>query len=93
MSDNFDPKREYHLEATILAAAEVLEALSNPCEFREWPDAQCEGTVELESSRTCYRWDGDGEDPNRPVRLCRAHSELHHAHWDEMWAEYYSAVR
>lgn len=41
--------------------------------------------VQLEPSRTAYHWDGKGEDPNRPVALCRPCAEAHHEHWDEMW--------
>lgn len=60
---------------------EVIEA----CE-------RCEETkgVKIEDSRTAYHWDGKGDDPNRPLLLCRSCANEHHAHWDERWDEYYS---
>lgn len=48
--------------------------------------------VKLEDSRTLYAWDGTGLDPNRPVNLCRACADQHHACWDSMWADYYSSL-
>jgi hypothetical protein len=50
------------------------------------------GPVELESSRTMYVWDGQGEDPNRPRALCRDCAKLHHEEWDTAWREYYSGL-
>lgn len=57
--------------------------------------------VQWEDSRTAYApgpktaWrhllSNVGEkdiDPNAPKALCRSCAEDHHAHWDEMWAEY-----
>jgi hypothetical protein len=46
---------------------------------------------EPESARTAYPWDGTGENPNRYAVLCRECAAEHHAHWDEMWAEYYAS--
>ena len=43
--------------------------------------------VKAEPSRTMYPWDGVGEDPNRPIDLCRQCAAAHHDFWDEMWAE------
>lgn len=43
--------------------------------------------IRWEDSRTNYHWDGEGEDPNRPRRLCRPCAAEHHEHWDEMWAQ------
>jgi hypothetical protein len=43
--------------------------------------------VSLEDSRTYYDWNGEGEDPNRPIRLCRQCAAEHHDYWDAMWAE------
>jgi len=40
--------------------------------------------IQLEPSRTAYPWDGQGEDPNRPIPLCRPCAEEHHKHWDAM---------
>ena len=53
------------------------------CKFCDWPFG-----VEYEDSRTAYFWDGNGEDPNKSVLLCRQCAEAHHSYWDEMWAEY-----
>lgn len=49
--------------------------------------------VKMESSRTCYHWDGSADspdNPNRPIPLCRDCAEEHHAHWDYMWRDYYA---
>jgi hypothetical protein len=48
--------------------------------------------VESEPSRTAYHWDRKGEDPNRDVLLCRVCAVDHHAHWDDMWANYYGGL-
>lgn len=51
--------------------------------------------VRLESSRTMYHFEGvpgTQEDPNRPRALCRRHAREHHAHWDEMWRDYYEGL-
>lgn len=48
--------------------------------------------VKLEPSRTQYHWDGKGENPNKPVWLCRDCAAEHHAHWDDMWEEYRTGV-
>lgn len=48
--------------------------------------------VEFEDARTSYCWDGEGEDPNRPLVLCRSCAAEHHANWDEQWREYYSGL-
>ena len=45
-----------------------------------------------ERSRTAYHWDGKGEDPNRPVLLCRECAAEHHDHWDGMWDEYHAGL-
>jgi hypothetical protein len=53
------------------------------------------GGVALESARTAYHYEGvrgAPEDPNRPVPLCRECAVEHHAHWDEMWAEYHASL-
>lgn len=49
--------------------------------------------VEREDARTAYHYEGEAgcfEDPNRSIMLCRDHAAMHHAYWDEMWAEYNS---
>lgn len=43
--------------------------------------------VHLESSRTAYLWNGEGEDPNAPIPLCRPCAKIHHDNWDEQWKE------
>lgn len=48
--------------------------------------------VEERPAMTAYFWDGEGEDPNRPVSLCPPCWEEHKAHWEEMWANYYSGL-
>jgi hypothetical protein len=48
--------------------------------------------VEWEESRTQYEWDGKGENPNRCRALCYECAKEHHAHWDDMWKEYYGGV-
>lgn len=59
---------------------------------------QCCGTlegVELESSRTCYHFEGDpdsDDDPNRGIALCRPCAEEHHFNWDAVWDEYNSGL-
>jgi hypothetical protein len=64
--------------------------------------------VEWEPSRTAYakpvlNWwqrlllDGEGlgavPDPNDPAWLCRACAKEYHEFWDEMWNDYYHAIR
>ncbi len=49
-------------------------------------------SVRLESSRTMYCWEGEGQDPNRPLALCACCSIEHHNNWDDMWNEYYSGL-
>lgn len=50
-------------------------------------------TVKLESSRTQYHtdlpWDHP-DNPNADIPLCRECAKDHHAHWDDMWNEYYA---
>lgn len=55
---------------------------------------RCQSTenVKMESGRTAYHWDGEGEDPNRPVALCPECAKFHHEYWDEMWNEYYAGL-
>lgn len=58
---------------------------------------RCETTdgIEMESSRTCYHYEGEidsPDDPNRPIPLCRLCAEEHHQHWSNMWAEYQSGL-
>lgn len=65
------------------AAPAELRALSDNGGDEDW--------LRLHSSRTAYAWEGVGEDPNRPVALCPACADEHHAHWDEMWSDYRSA--
>jgi hypothetical protein len=48
--------------------------------------------VEMESSRTCYHYDGEpgsDDDPNKSIPLCRPCAIKHHEYWDDMWHEYY----
>ena len=52
------------------------------CWLCRWPYG-----VRYEDSRTMYYWNGGGEDPNRPVKLCRQCAACHHEHWDAMWLE------
>ena len=44
--------------------------------------------LDHEESRTMYHWEGEGEDPNRSLLLCRQCAILHHDFWDEMWDQY-----
>jgi hypothetical protein len=53
----------------------------------ENPDCLIWWGVKPESSRTMYHWNGEGEDPNRDVWLCRRCAKEHHEHWDDMWAQ------
>ena len=48
--------------------------------------------VEMEDSRTAYHWEGDGDDPNAAIPLCRACAEQHHEYWNDMWSEYRHSV-
>ena len=48
--------------------------------------------VEMEPSRTCYPWNGEGKSPNADLALCRECAVDHHDHWDEMWADYYHGL-
>jgi len=51
--------------------------------------------VEMESSRTCYPWDGpidSPDNPNSPIPLCRECAREHHLNWDHMWSEYYAGL-
>lgn len=53
-------------------------------------------SVEMESSRTMYPFEGkegSPEDPNRDIPLCRPCAKQHHEEWDDRWADYYSSVR
>ena len=52
------------------------------CVYCRWPFG-----VKAESSCTMYHWDGEGDDPNRPILLCRVCAEAHYEHWDAMWLE------
>ena len=45
--------------------------------------------LRIHSSRTCYDWDGEGDDPNRALVLCDPCAKVHNEHWDEQWDEYY----
>jgi len=56
------------------------------CEGAKGPCDISGPTVQLESSRTMYHWDGKGEDPNRDVWLCPDCAKEHHDYWDEMWS-------
>ncbi len=54
----------------------------------------CEATkgARRESAQTAYHYEGvvgSDDDPNRPVSLCRKCAREHHAHWNDMWADYY----
>jgi hypothetical protein len=58
--------------------------------------AECEAVdgVAMESSRTCYPFDGEPgslDDPNKDIPLCRFCAERHHSYWDEMWNDYYGS--
>lgn len=51
--------------------------------------------VEMESSRTCYHYEGEiggPDDPNRPFPLCRPCAEEHHMNWNHTWAEYHAGL-
>lgn len=48
--------------------------------------------VRREPARTMYAWDGQGEDPNADLMLCRDCAAEHHANWDERWADYYAGL-
>jgi hypothetical protein len=50
------------------------------------------GDVQPEDSRTMYEWNGDGDNPNSPIRLCRDCAADHHANWDETWREYKASL-
>jgi hypothetical protein len=58
-----------------------------PCEC-------CDRTadVQWEPSYTAYYWDGTGEDPNRPVALCRDCEPTHREYWKERWDDYYAGL-
>lgn len=62
-----------------------------PCETPWVPRAPTTEGVRLHSSRTAYWWDGQGEDPNRPVALCPECAAEHHEYWDERWDDYRSS--
>ena len=71
-----------------LLVFKLLELWMLGFQFEDGTRCECCGLfegVETESSRTMYSWDGQGEDPNRPLRLCRSCAAEHHEHWDEMW--------
>ena len=53
----------------------------------------CQAMFDLdkEDSRTMYCWNGEGEDPNRPVLLCKQCAKMHHEYWDDMWSDYYGS--
>lgn len=36
---------------------------------------------------TCYVWDGKGEDPNRPMKLCPDCGADADDYWADMWAQ------
>ena len=40
---------------------------------------------------THYAWDGEGEDPNHSMRLCKLCEIDYTQHMEEQWAEYYSS--
>jgi hypothetical protein len=58
------------------------------CSGHEGPCEETQG-LQLEDSRTMYYWNGDGDDPNSPILLCRECARAHHSWWDEQWAEVY----
>jgi hypothetical protein len=43
----------------------------------------------MQASRTAYAWNGEGKDPNLPLRLCTDCAVDHHAYWDERWDDYW----
>jgi hypothetical protein len=61
---------------------------SDECFFKR-EDDPCSGEVLVYPARTCYPWDGKGEDPNAPRAMCSRHAEEYHSYWDEMWAEFF----
>lgn len=48
--------------------------------------------TELRPSQTSYTWDGAGEDPNAPLRLCDACGEEYRREMDDLWAEYHGGL-
>jgi len=46
--------------------------------------------IELVPAKTKYNWDGKGENPNRPLSLCKWCKWEYNDHWDAMWKDYYS---
>ena len=62
--------------------------LDEPCGY-----SGCDqGPTASVSSMTAYNWDGEGEDPNRNLILCKEHAKEHEEHMQEQWAEYYSGL-
>jgi len=44
-------------------------------------------------SMTTYPWNGEGENPNKPVLLCKVCYEEYRDYWEDMWNSYYSSIR
>lgn len=47
--------------------------------------------VEAVQAMTAYHWDGEGEDPNRPLDLCKECKDRYVSYWTEMWQQVYSS--
>lgn len=75
-------------KSIIIKAEHKLESFNE--EFLVCESCESTKNIRPESSRTAYPWDGEDEDPNREVYLCRSCAEKHHEFWDNMWAETYS---
>lgn len=53
------------------------------------PDCEHSDCAEYpELKVACYA----SRDPNKTAWLCRECAEDYHAHWDEMWAQYYGSL-
>lgn len=53
---------------------------------------ECLGGARPVPSQIMYEWDGQGEDPNRDLWLCKECGEEYTQIMDDQWAEYYSSV-
>ena len=72
-----------HLPRVILVEGEdVCEDICEDCGSKE--------DVYWQPSLTRYYWDGWGENPNRPMKLCNSCAEEYKSYWKEMWSEYYA---
>lgn len=48
--------------------------------------------VSIAPRMTAYKWDGTGEDPNKPPALCPRCTEDHIDFWESQWQDYYSGL-